>query len=79
MLWTIPQNNGPGVFLQDNASGPLRSWAEISPQTVAIASNASPLNQGSGLPRTPVLSAAAGGRNKSPVEIPRKSEIPPRN
>src|SRR2546425_749474 len=31
MLWTIPPNNGPGVFLQDNASGPLRSWAEIFP------------------------------------------------
>ncbi len=31
MLWKIPLKNGPGVFLQNNASGPLRSWAQISP------------------------------------------------
>jgi len=32
MLWKIPLKNGPGVFLQNNASGPLRSWAEIFPE-----------------------------------------------
>ncbi len=32
MLWSIPLKNGPGVFLPDNASGLLRSWAEIFPQ-----------------------------------------------
>ena len=32
MLWSIPLKNGPGVFLSDNASGPLRSWAEIFPE-----------------------------------------------
>ena len=32
MLWSIPLKNEPGVFLQNNASGPLRSWAEIFPE-----------------------------------------------
>ena len=32
MLWSIPLKNGPGVFLRNNASGPLRSWAEIFPE-----------------------------------------------
>jgi hypothetical protein len=41
----------------------------FSHQTVAITSDACPPNQGSALPRTTVLSAAAGGRNKTQLKF----------
>ena len=79
MLWSIPLKNRPGVFLQNNASGPLRSWSEIFPENRRDHPHACPLNPGSALSRTRVPSAASGGKNKTPVEIPRKSDLPPRN
>jgi hypothetical protein len=79
MLWTIPFKNTPGVFLPENASGPLRSWAEIFPQnrrdpfrcvSVKLQVSSTP-HQGP--------ERGEGWKKQNPVEIPRTSDLPPRN
>ena len=60
MLWNIPLNNGPAFSFKTTPAARFVPGPGFSYQTVAIASDACPLNQISCLLHTTVLSAAAG-------------------
>ena len=79
MLWTIPPIMGQAFSFRTTPAARFVPGPRFSTKTVPSASDVCPLNQGSALPRTTVQSAANGLRTKTPVEIPRKSDVPPRN
>jgi hypothetical protein len=79
MLWTIRLKNTPGVFLPNNASDPLHSRAEIFPQNRPDHFRCIYVK--------PQLSSAPHEdhergewwNKQNPVQIPRTSDLPPRN
>jgi len=79
MLWSIPLKNGPGVFLRNNASGPLRSWAEIFPENRHDPLRCLSVKPGFSSATLQGPERNEGWKKQNPVEIPSKSDLPPRN